>query len=106
MSLRRRAIAYLVLLHTLFAALGVYLFRANGYWLLAVEAVFLLSLGAGLLLSRELDRQLGLAAEGMRLIRDEEFTSRFVPVGQPDIDELIAVYNRMVDHLREERVRL
>ena len=51
-------------------------------------------------------RQLGLAAEGLRLIRDEEFTSRFLPVGQPEIDELIGVYNRMVDHLRDERVRL
>ena len=46
-------------------------------------------------------RQLGLAAEGLRLIRDEEFTSRFLPVGQPEIDELIGVYNRMVDHLRD-----
>ena len=51
-------------------------------------------------------RHLGLAAEGLRLIRDEEFTSRFLPVGQPEIDELIGVYNRMVDHLRDERVRL
>ena len=51
-------------------------------------------------------RQLGMAAEGLRLIRDEEFTSRFLPVGQPEVDELIGVYNRMVDHLREERVRL
>ena len=51
-------------------------------------------------------RQLGMAGEGLRLIRDEEFTSRFLPVGQPEVDELIGVYNRMVDHLREERVRL
>ena len=51
-------------------------------------------------------RQFGLAGEGLRLIRDEEFTSRFLPVGQPEIDELIGVYNRMVDHLRDERVRL
>ena len=47
-----------------------------------------------------------MAAEGLRLIRDEEFTSRFLEVGQPEIDELIGVYNRMVDHLRDERVRL
>ena len=51
-------------------------------------------------------RHLGLTAEGLRLIRDEEFTSRFLPVGQPEIDELIGIYNRMVDHLRDERVRV
>jgi two-component system nitrogen regulation sensor histidine kinase NtrY len=105
-SLRGRAIAYLVVLHLIFAGLAVYLFLRNPFWLLVVEAVFLVSLVVGLRLSREMYRQLGLAAEGLRLIRDEEFTSRFLPVGQPEIDDLIGVYNRMVDHLREERVRL
>jgi nitrogen fixation/metabolism regulation signal transduction histidine kinase len=105
-SLRGRSIAYLVLLHLLFASLAVYLFLANPFWLIGIETVFAISLVVGLRLSREMYRQLGLAAEGLRLIRDEEFTSRFLPVGQPEIDELIGVYNRMVDHLREERVRL
>ena len=106
MSLRRRAIAYLVALHAIFAALAVYLFLDNAFWLIAVEVVFALSLVIGLRLSREMYRHLGLTAEGLRLIRDEEFTSRFLPVGQPEIDELIGIYNRMVDHLREERVRV
>ena len=106
MSLRRRAIAYLVALHAIFAALAVYLFLDNPFWLIAIEVVFVLSLFVGLRLSREMYRHLGLTAEGLRLIRDEEFTSRFLPVGQPEIDELIGIYNRMVDHLREERVRV
>jgi two-component system nitrogen regulation sensor histidine kinase NtrY len=105
-SLRRRVIAYLVVVHLIFAGLGVYLFLDDRFWLLAVETMFVVSLVVGLRLSREMYRQFGLAAEGLRLIRDEEFTSRFLPVGQPEIDELIGVYNRMVDHLREERVRL
>ena len=106
MSLRRRAIAYLVVLHAIFAALAVYLFLDNPFWLIAIEAVFALSLVVGMRLWREMHRHLGLTAEGLRLIRDEEFTSRFLPVGQPEIDELIGIYNRMVDHLRDERVRV
>ena len=106
MSLRRRAIAYLVVLHAIFAALAVYLFLDNPFWLIAIEAVFALSLIVGLRLWREMHRHLGLTAEGLRLIRDEEFTSRFLPVGQPEVDELIGIYNRMVDHLRDERVRV
>ena len=47
-SLRGRAVAYLVVLHVMFAALGVYLFRHNPFWLLGVEAVFALSLVVGL----------------------------------------------------------
>ncbi len=106
MSLRGRAIAYLVVLHLIFAGLGAYLFLDSPYWLLGVEAVFVVSLVLGVRLAREMYGQLGLAAEGLRLIRDEEFTSRFLAVGEPEIDALIGVYNRMVDHLRDERVRL
>jgi two-component system, NtrC family, nitrogen regulation sensor histidine kinase NtrY len=105
-NLRRRAIAYLVVLHAIFAALAVYLFLDNPFWLIAIEAVFVLSLVIGMRLWREMHRHLGLTAEGLRLIRDQEFTSRFLPVGQPEIDELIGIYNRMVDHLRDERVRV
>jgi two-component system, NtrC family, nitrogen regulation sensor histidine kinase NtrY len=105
-SLRRRAIAYLVVLHLIFAALAVYLFLHNRFWLIAIEVVFVVSLITGLRLSREMYRHLGLTAEGLRLIREQEFTSRFLPVGQPEIDELIGIYNTMVDRLRAERVRV
>lgn len=106
MSLRARIVAYVVALHLMFAGLAVFLLLNNPFWLLAVEAMFAVSLFVGIRLSRDTFRKLGFAAEGLRLIRDEEFTSRFLQVGQPEIDELISVYNRMVDHLREERVRL
>lgn len=106
MSLRARVAAYLVVLHLIFAGLAAVLFLKNPFWLLAIEAAFAISLVVGIRLSRDTFRSLGFAAEGLRLIRDEEFTSRFLEVGQPEIDELIGVYNRMVDHLRDERVRL
>ena len=48
----------------------------------------------------------GVGRGPARLIREQEFTSRFLSVGQPEIDDLIAVYNRMVDNLREELTRL
>src|SRR4029450_11402437 len=105
-SLRGRAIAYLVTLHVLFAAVAVYLFLDNAFWLIAIEVVFTASLVVGLRLSREMYRHLALTPEGLRLIREHEFTSRFLPVGQHEIDELIGIYNTMVDHLRAERVRV
>ena len=106
MSLRARAITYLAAVHLLFGVLAVYLFLDNPFWLLAIEAIFLVSLAVGIRLIRELYRQLALSTEGLRLIRDEEFTSRLLPVGQPEVDRLIEIYNRMIDHLREERVRV
>jgi nitrogen fixation/metabolism regulation signal transduction histidine kinase len=43
---------------------------------------------------------------GVELIKEGDFTCRFLEVGHPEMDRLIQVYNRMVDHLREERLRL
>ena len=106
MTLRGRFVAYLVVLHSIFAALAVVLLRRYPFWLFAAEFGFVASVAVGVKIGRDLFRHLGFAAEGLRLIREQEFTSRFLEVGQPEIDDLIAVYNRMVDHLREERTRL
>ena len=105
-TLRGRFAAYLIVLHGMFAALAVVLLLRHPYWLFAAEIAFAASLVIGIRIGRGMFRHLGFAAEGLRLIRDQEFTSRFLEVGQPEIDELIAVYNRMVDNLREERTRL
>jgi signal transduction histidine kinase len=40
------------------------------------------------------------------LIKERDFTCKFVEVGQTEMDQLIQVYNRMIDALREERTRL
>lgn len=106
MSLRARFALYLAALHVLLAVVAVYLLRDSLYWLFAVEAVFLASLITGITLTRRAFRSLGLAAEGVRLIREGELTSRFREVGDPDVDALIGVYNHMVDTLREERTRV
>ncbi|MFC1726724.1 PAS domain-containing sensor histidine kinase, partial [candidate division KSB1 bacterium] len=40
------------------------------------------------------------------MIKAKDFTSKFQEVGQKEIDKLINVYNNMIDHLREERLKL
>jgi nitrogen fixation/metabolism regulation signal transduction histidine kinase len=46
-----------------------------------------------------------LIQSGAQFISDSDFTARFNDSGHPELDQLISVYNRMVDHLRDERVR-
>lgn len=106
LSLRFKFIAYLIGVHLLFAGLAVYLVRQNRLWLFAVEAVFLLTLGLGIRLISVLFDTLALINTGAQFIEDNDFTTRFRPVGQPELDRLIGVYNRMVDGLRDERTRL
>jgi len=49
---------------------------------------------------------LDLIRTGAELIGERDFTSQFREVGQPEMDALIRIYNRMIDRLREERLKL
>ena len=40
---------------------------------------------------------------GIESISDHDFSIKFLPVGQPDLDRLLDVYNRMIEKLREEK---
>jgi nitrogen fixation/metabolism regulation signal transduction histidine kinase len=105
-SLRHKFILYLLFIHLAFAGVAIFLLWEKRLWLLAVEAFFVLSFFLALRLFRALFEPLDLVMAGVEFIKDKDFTSKFNEVGQPEMDELIAVYNRMIDHLREERTRL
>lgn len=106
MTLHRKFILYLVLIHLVFAASAARFLVENRAFLLAVEAFFILSLICGIRLLQALFAPLDLIRTGTELIDESDFTCRFRALGQPEVDRLIQVYNKMIDHLREERVRL
>ncbi|TAK66225.1 MAG: sensor histidine kinase, partial [Bacteroidetes bacterium] len=106
MSLRRKFVLYLLFLHGVFAAVAVALLWNNRLWLIAVEAFFVLSFLIALRLFRAIFRPLELLAMGVDVMKDQDFSTRLRTVGQPEMDPLIEVYNRMADHLRQERIRL
>jgi two-component system nitrogen regulation sensor histidine kinase NtrY len=103
---RTRFTVYLIAVHLLLAAAGVVLLLKDPVWLFIVEAIFVISAATGITLTRRMFSTVGQAAVGSQLIRDGEFTSRLLPVGQPELDELIGTFNRMVDHLRDQRTQL
>ncbi|MCI0489491.1 MAG: ATP-binding protein [Blastocatellia bacterium] len=106
MNLRAKFILYIILTHLLFAGVAVYLLIQHRLWLLVAEAVFVVSLVCGLKLISSFFGTLELIKTGAQFINDNDFTTRFREVGQPEMDLLIDIYNRMVDNLREERTRL
>jgi two-component system, NtrC family, nitrogen regulation sensor histidine kinase NtrY len=103
---RTRFTLYLVIVHLLLAAAGVVLFLRNPAWLFAAEAVLVVSAALGMTLAGRLFSTMRHATGGSQLMRDGDFSSRLLPVGQPEADQLIALYNDMADRLREQRVEL
>lgn len=104
-SLRAKIVAYLVAIHLAMAAIAFLALRENRVYLLTIEILFLLSIVLGYLLIRAFFVPLELIRTGAELIEERDFNSQFRPVGQPEMDALIRIYNRMSERLREERLR-
>jgi len=105
MKLRHKFTIYLVATHLLFGAVALRVLLDHRAWLLAIEGAFLVSLLIGMKLIRDLFRAVDLIDTGPQFIHDGDFTTRFRETGHPEIDRVIGIYNRMADHLREERTR-
>lgn len=106
MNLRTKLILYLLFIHLVFAVTTYFLFLENRYYLFATEAFFLISFLIAIVLIRTLFKPLDIIRTGTEIIKEKDFTSKFQEVGQPEMDELIGVYNKMIDQLREERLKL
>jgi two-component system, NtrC family, nitrogen regulation sensor histidine kinase NtrY len=104
MSLRTKIILWFITLHLVFAAAAVLVLMENEWLLFAVEVCFAISVLVSYRLVNALFVPLDLIRTGAELIGERDFTSRFVPVGQPEMDRLIEIYNVMIDRLREERL--
>jgi len=42
----------------------------------------------------------------MELLREQDFSSRLSPVGQYEADRVVNIFNRMMEQLKNERLRL
>src|SRR3954470_11064925 len=104
MTLRAKIVLYIAALHLILGAAAVFVLIEKRMLLFAVEALFLVSILISWRLVRALFVPLELIRTGAELISERDFTSRFTPVGQPEMDRLIEIYNAMIDRLRDERL--
>lgn len=104
MNLRTKFILFAVLVHGLLAAMAYLLLLENKYLFLGMELVILVSAFVTAQLYRSFFQPLKLIRAGIESIKDKDFSTKFTAVGQKELDELVNVYNRMMDQLRQERV--
>ncbi|WP_240047278.1 sensor histidine kinase [Hymenobacter nivis] len=104
MSLRVKFLLFVVVIHAVLVALAAQLRTTNAGLFIATELLLLGSLVLSAQLYRGFVRPLQLIAAGTAAMQARDFTLKFVPVGQREMDQLIGVYNSMIDALRRERV--
>ncbi|WP_187696570.1 sensor histidine kinase [Xanthovirga aplysinae] len=106
MGLKTRFIQLIILIHLALLVLAWPLFDTNRILYLGVELLVLLSLFYTFYLAKKFFEPLKLLTDGIQAIRDQDFQVKYMKVGQKYTDELIEVYNQMIDHLKSERLSL
>ncbi|MBJ6107765.1 PAS domain-containing protein [Hymenobacter sp. BT523] len=104
MTLRTQFLLFVTLIHAVLIALAAQLRTTNPTLFVASEALLLASIYLTVRLYRGFVRPFQLIAAGTAAIQAKDFSMKFVPVGQREMDQLIDVYNHMIDELRQERV--
>jgi nitrogen fixation/metabolism regulation signal transduction histidine kinase len=103
MTYKTKFLIFLILLHLAEAVLAGIVLHSNKIWFIASEGIVLLSVIGSIYFYTAFTKPLQLIHSGIESIRDKDFSMRLVKVGQQELDNLIEVYNHMIDKLRKER---
>jgi two-component system nitrogen regulation sensor histidine kinase NtrY len=102
--MRLKLLLFLLPLYAVLFTLAAQARTTNAALFIACEVVLLGSLGLAWQLYQGFMQPIRLIEAGTAALHAQDFNLRFTPVGQPGLDQLIDVYNHMLDALRQERV--
>ena len=103
MNYKTKFILFVLFLHVTEIILSILVLRTNKIWFIASEILILGSLIGSVYFWRSFTKPLSLIHSGIESLKDKDFSMRLVNVGQPELDNLIEIYNQMIDCLRQER---
>ncbi len=86
--------------------IGTLFFNTNLYIFLIIEGIGILSIFLFLNLYYRLIKPYQIIQDGMELIKNQDFSTRIRPTSSSEANELIAVFNRMMDQLKDERLQV
>ncbi|MDH6313147.1 signal transduction histidine kinase [Parabacteroides sp. PFB2-10] len=97
-------IAIVVFVTAVFMAIGFLFFRHESFPFWVMQCIALASVLFSLFLYKKLIRPYLLLLSGMELLKEQDFSTHLRPVGNKDANQLINLFNRMITHLRNERL--
>jgi nitrogen fixation/metabolism regulation signal transduction histidine kinase len=102
---KKLTLIWMTMVFTMFLVLAIYTFRkSNPLFLIGSEVIipFLYAITVWLLI-RSL-KPISSIGKSLNLLREGEFNITMVKTGNKDVDNIIEVYNSMINRLREERL--
>lgn len=106
MSLKRRLLAYLFGIHGIFLVLAFSFYLERPLLIVCLELGLACSLGLGVYLVNKVLQPLDFAQQFHDLLQDENYASRIKPDSNTEINELVILFNRMLEALYKERLEL
>ena len=106
MKLKTRYILFIIIIHLAFGVITVLIYPRDRILFVICEAILIISLILSFVLIIPLFRPFKLLNAGIDSIADKDFSIKFLPVGNKELDKLIEVYNKMIDQLRLERTNV
>lgn len=105
MKLKTKVLLWAIAIHTIFIYLLTEFYTVNRTTFLIGEALIFISLGLTYLLYTAISRPFDTISSGIESLKDKDFSAKLNTIGHPEMDELIYVYNLMIDQLRQERLQ-
>ncbi|MDL2305675.1 HAMP domain-containing protein [Bacteroides sp. OttesenSCG-928-D19] len=100
---------FIILTMLLLVVMGLlaYVGARSTLWLFySIEAVIIVTIFYLIFFYRRVVKPLQTIGSGMDLLREQDFSSRLAEVGELEADRVVSVFNKMMDQLKNERLRL
>lgn len=94
---------FVIIVHLLILVLTYFIFKQDKLFFIIAEVFVIISLIISWNLYLHLIQPLKSLMQGLDAIKDRDFNVKFIPTGKYEVDQLIDVYNQMIDQLRTER---
>ncbi|MGV3558181.1 sensor histidine kinase [Larkinella arboricola] len=105
LSLRTKYLLYIIAVHAALVFLIFKWLQENKLLFIVSEVLVLVSVGIAIQIYQAFGQPSQFISAGIEAIKDKDFTIKFVPTGNREVDGLIDVYNLMIDQLRQERTK-
>jgi nitrogen fixation/metabolism regulation signal transduction histidine kinase len=104
---KRLIIIWLTLIFTLFLVLAIYAFhKSKPLIFLGSEILIPLLYAVTVWMVIRALKPIAFIGRGINLLKEREYNIRLVKTGYRDVDNIIEVYNSMINRLREERLSI
>jgi hypothetical protein len=102
-KIRTRYILSLAFIYLALAMVSIAIYPLNRKLFMVCEGLVVVCALLTFIFFRAFTRPFRILNAGIESIKDQDFSIKFLHVGQPDLDRLLDVYNRMIKRLMEER---